>query len=367
MTAGARTAAALVLADVRLTFGDVVALDGVSLDVPRGSLTAVVGPSGCGKTSLLRVAAGFERPAGGSVTLDGHCVAGPRSWVAPERRQVGMVFQEGALFPHLTVRGNVLFGLRGFRDAARRGSRVLELVGLAGLDRRFPDELSGGQQQRVALARALAPRPGIVLLDEPFASLDAALRQRVRSEVASILRAAGASALLVTHDQEEALSVADRVAVMQDGRVLQADTPEAIYRRPISAAVAELVGEGQLLPCRLSRGRLESAVGSGVSAAPDGEAWLLVRPEDLELVDPARGVARGVVTGRRFYGHDFVAEVMLDGGPSVRVRALSADEPPHGNRVGLRLRPRRYPLFARDAGGRQLGESVPTERASEAG
>jgi iron(III) transport system ATP-binding protein len=209
--------------DLTRSFGDAVALDHFSLDVWEGGVVTILGPSGCGKTTALRVIAGFEN-AGGSVEIHGRTVLGPGVHVPPERRRVGMVFQDYALFPHMTVDGNVAYGLPR-NDRAPRVGEVLELVGLTGLESRMPNELSGGQQQRVALARALAPKPEVILLDEPFSNLDASLRDRVRRELRTILTEARTTAVFVTHDQEEALATSDIVAVMREGRVLQADTP----------------------------------------------------------------------------------------------------------------------------------------------
>ncbi|MBC7373654.1 MAG: ABC transporter ATP-binding protein, partial [Frankiales bacterium] len=213
-------------------------LNGLDLDVVAGSLVALLGPSGCGKTTLLRLVAGFEPTDAGTVEVGGQLVAGPGCHVAPERRRVGIVPQEGALFPHLSVHDNVAFGLTRAQRRGTRPDEVLELVGLAELGRRMPHELSGGQQQRVALARALAPRPSLVLLDEPFSALDAGLRATVRAEVRASLQAAGAAAVLVTHDQQEALSVADVVAVVRDGQVVQAGDPWSVYAQPADLGVA---------------------------------------------------------------------------------------------------------------------------------
>jgi iron(III) transport system ATP-binding protein len=218
-------------------FGAQPVLAGLDLEVPAGSLTAILGPSGSGKTTLLRLLAGFERADAGTIGIGGVLVDGPGVHLPPERRRIGYVPQEGSLFPHLTVAGNVGFGLPARQHGARqrRGGKVealLETVGLAGFGRRYPHQLSGGQQQRVALARALAIEPAVVLLDEPFASLDAHLRASVRADVQEIFRRAGTTAVLVTHDQDEALSVADRVAALRDGRIAQCAPPEDLYRRP---------------------------------------------------------------------------------------------------------------------------------------
>ena len=343
--------------------GGVVAVRSVDLDARERQLTALLGPSGCGKTSLLRAIVGLEVPTAGTVCIRGEVVSGPGRWVPPEERRVGMVFQEGALFPHLTVWRNVVYGLAGRPDADRRAAEALELVGMQPYRERYPDELSGGQQQRVALARALAPSPEIVLLDEPFVSLEAALRARVRDEVRGILKAAGATAVLVTHDQEEALSIADTVAVMMEGQVLQVGTPEDLYRLPASVEVAGFVGDGQLIDCMVDDGEVRSALGATVTDAADGPGLLLVRPEDVEALPldgggearerPGRAAKEspslptGTVTDRHFYGHDVLDEVELDSGKTILVRLLGPTTYPVGCQVLLRLRPKQVPVFPR--------------------
>ncbi|MGQ0608423.1 MAG: ABC transporter ATP-binding protein [Chloroflexota bacterium] len=268
-------------------FGDVTAVDRVDLDVRRGEFLAVLGPSGCGKTTLLRLVAGFERSDGGGIEIGGRVVAGPRRHVAPEERRIGMVFQESALFPHLDVAGNIGFGLAR-RDRGPRIAELVALVGLAGLQRRMPHELSGGQQQRVALARALAPDPALILLDEPFSSLDATLRSQLRGDVREILRTAGATTLFVTHDQGEALEISDRVAVMRAGRIEQVSTPDELYLRPVNRFVAGFVGEANLLPGDVRHGEVQTLVGrfrAGSSSLADGaRAEVLLRPEQLHML-----------------------------------------------------------------------------------
>jgi iron(III) transport system ATP-binding protein len=233
------------LTHVSKSFGPTRAVEDVSLELRPGELVGVLGPSGCGKTTLLRLIAGFERPDAGEVVVGGRPVAAGRTFVAPEKRRIGMVFQDYALFPHLTVERNVAFGLR--RRGDERAQRTLELVGLQHKAGRYPHELSGGERQRVALARALAPEPDVVLLDEPFSSLDATLRGDLRREVELILREAGATTLLVTHDQEEALSLVDRLAVMRDGRIVQVGAPQEVYAQPASRWAAQFVGEVNVL------------------------------------------------------------------------------------------------------------------------
>jgi iron(III) transport system ATP-binding protein len=283
--------------------------------------------------------AGFDDPDSGTIEIGGEMVTDPTHTITPERRNVGMVFQDGALFPHLTVAQNVAFGLRnGSRD--RRAEDALALVGLGGLGKRMPHELSGGQQQRVALARALAPQPALVLLDEPFSSLDASLRVRLRSDVQVILKQAGAAVLLVTHDQEEALSMAGRVAVMWEGRILQIARPDELYLRPVSRRVAEFVGEAQFL-VGSSEGRTVScALGQLPSVNPaNGPVDIMVRPEILRLAPASEvdGVAASI-RSRFFFGHDQILDCILADGTLVRARTNAYSGFQAGDNVKLSVR-----------------------------
>ncbi len=333
-------AASLSVKALSKSFGHNPVLAGLDLEVSAGTLTAVLGPSGCGKTTLLRIVAGFERPDRGEVRLGDRLLDDSRAHLAPERREIGFVPQEGALFPHLDVAANIGFGLP---RSERRGGRVgelLELVGLRGLERRLPHQLSGGQQQRVALARALAPEPGLVLLDEPFDALDAGLRTQVRSEVRAALAEAGATALLVTHDQEEALSLADLVAVMRDGQIVQAADPQTLYRDPVDSEVAVFVGDAVLLEGRLTNGFAETALGRLATRGAEGltgTATLMLRPEQIHCheADGEDG-ALGRVHSTEFYGHDAVARVALgEGGPEILARAAGHVLPAAGQQVRL--------------------------------
>ncbi|TMS00634.1 ABC transporter ATP-binding protein [Nonomuraea basaltis] len=306
-------------------------LDGLDLSVPAGLLAAVLGPSGCGKTTLLRVVAGFLRADAGAVELGGRVVCGPGVHLPPERRRVGIVPQEGALFPHLSVAANVAFGVSGTSRAERRRrtGEMLELVGLPGFGQRMPHELSGGQQQRVAVARALAPAPDLVLLDEPFNALDSALRAGLRADVRAALLATGATGVLVTHDQQEALSTADLVAVVREGRVAQCGTPEEVYQRPADLWVAGFVGEAVFLPAVAEGGAAGTPLGRVPLAAPaHGGGVVVLRPEQLVLGEPG---TRGTVVDVRYYGHDAMVHVAVDGLPDpVPVRVPS----PAGVRPG---------------------------------
>ena len=320
---------ALEVRGLRASFGETRVLCGVDLDVPEGTLTAVLGPSGCGKTTLLRAVAGFVTPDAGTVIVDNQVLFGPGTEVPPERRGVALVPQEGSLFPHLDVAGNVAFGLpRDQRRGSRRVAEVLELVGLAGYSKRRPDELSGGQQQRVALARALAPNPRLVLLDEPFSALDAGLRGALRSDVRTALAATGATAVLVTHDQDEALSMADTVAVMDDGVVRMHATPEQVYTGPVDLGVARFVGQLVELRAQLEGTWAHTVLGDVTAlprnrhAAPAGACGgLALRPEQLRLHPGEQGQGTpGQVESVSFHGHDATVAVVLDRpGPDARL------------------------------------------------
>ncbi len=324
------------------SYGDLRVLAGLDLAVPEGSITAVLGPSGCGKSTLLRIVAGFVRPDAGTVRVGERIVNGPDRHVPAQKRGVGYVPQEGALFPHLTVGENIVFGLN---RKQRRSSRRDEMLELAELPRdladRYPHELSGGQQQRVALARALAPRPVVVLLDEPFSSLDTTLRVTAGRSVARVLRHAGATALLVTHDQGEALSLSDEVAVMRAGRFVQVAPPAALYDRPADPGIAVSVGGGTLLDGSVDGDKVTTELGILATAAhgdvpTTGSARVLVRPEQLELVSVREGVPARV-TEVDYHGAQVVVVLMLPSGDLVTARGPAAAPPRPGDEVGVRV------------------------------
>ncbi len=313
---------ALECANLSKSFGEIAAVRRVSLVTQPGHLTALLGPSGCGKTTLLRLIAGFEEPDEGHIVINGRLVAGKGQMVPPEQRRVGMVFQEYALFQHLDVASNIAFGLRGpAEEKQARVREMLSLVGLEGFERRRPYELSGGQQQRVALARALAPQPDILLLDEPFSNLDTALRTQIRAEVKAILRATHTTCIFVTHDQEEALSLADEVAVMLEGHILQVAPPQELYHRPNSRAVAAFVGETNFLPGHAQGDSVSCPLGNLPLLTPmHGPVDVHIRPEALTL-ERANGTARqGRVVWQEFYGHDQRLGVTLQDGTALIVR-----------------------------------------------
>ena len=323
------------------------AVDHLSLALRPGELLAILGPSGCGKTTTLRLLAGFERPDAGEIYVGGQKVAGRWAWAPPERRRIGMVFQDYALFPHLTAAQNIAFGLRGLPAAAKqaRVAELLEVVGLADLGDRYPHQLSGGQQQRVALARALAPRPAAVLLDEPFNSLDAAGRHTMRHEVREILRREGAAAILVTHDQAEAFALADRVAVLNGGHLEQLDTPTGLYHAPRTRFVARFLGLADFIPAQITSRGLSTEAGElpNPGIAPCAGADLLLRPEDLNLVPDPEGCA--TVVAREFRGAALTYTVELPCGQRVRSDRPSTDHFDIGARVRPQLRPSHLVLF----------------------
>lgn len=309
----------------------------VSLSLQAGDLLALLGPSGCGKTTLLRSIAGFEQPQSGTIDIAQRRVSGDGHWVPPEQRNVGMVFQDYALFPHLTVSQNVAFGLDRSSKAAKQVKDALALVNLTGMENRYPHQLSGGQQQRVALARALAPRPALILLDEPLSNLDAQVRLRLRHEVRAILKAAGASAIFVTHDREEALSIADRVAVMCNGYLEQIATPEYLYQQPASRFVAEFVTQANLIPAQRQGDVWHTEIGT-IPTALTGDcdkgdtADLMVRQEEIVLTPVAS--SRILIRDRQFLGREYRYVLHTPSGREVIARTpantyLAVETPVH--------------------------------------
>ncbi|MDI2098357.1 ABC transporter ATP-binding protein [Ruicaihuangia caeni] len=362
------------IADLSVAFGELPVLSRVGLAIPRGDIVAVLGPSGCGKTTLLRAIAGLVPIADGEVRVGDRLLSGGKVRVAPERRGIGWVPQDAALFPHLTVAENIAFGLRGpaWRSPEARAARVTELAGLVGLAdhvKRTPAQLSGGQAQRVALARALAPRPDLVLLDEPFSALDPMLRVPLRREVADVLRDQRSTALLVTHDQQEALSLADHVAVMMGGRVLQWGTPAEVYRRPATPWVARFVGDTVELDGVWSAdagGRSVDTVLGRVPAELVGEApasgsrvRVVFRPEWLRIEPEGVGVA-ATVTELSFVGHEGLVTLELTGGAIVRSRALALELPRPGQVVSVTVR---HPALVYAHAG--LGAAAPMPQPSQ--
>jgi len=314
------------------------AVDRLSVTVAAGEILALLGPSGCGKTTTLRLIAGFEAPDTGTVEIRGQRMAGNGAGVPPEARGVGVVFQDYALFPHLTVRDNVAFGLTALERAARarRVGEVLELVGLGALDRRYPHELSGGQQQRVALARALAPAPALILLDEPFSNLDADLRALMREEIGKILRTTGTTAVFVTHDQEEAFTLADRVGVLHAGHLEQVDLPYEVYHHPATRFVAEFVGAADFLRGFVTEGGIVTEIGT--VANPTEHAGgvpvdIMIRPDDIDFIPHPDGEV--VVVARQFHGSEHLYRLRLASGARVHSAQPSTTVYPVGTRVRL--------------------------------
>ena len=321
--------------DVSVSFGDTEVLSGISLELESKQLLAVLGASGAGKSTLMRLIAGFDSVGAGSIVLDGEILSDSLRTVAPEKRSIGIVPQDSALFPHLNVSQNIGFGLSRFSKEARaeRVGELLRLIRMEEFASRMPQELSGGQVQRVALARALAPKPKLVLLDEPFSALDAELRGQLREEVRQVLRAEGATAVLVTHDQEEALSLADREAVLREGKIIQVGSPAEIYNSPADVGIATFLGESVLVDGKVSGGKILTDLGSlsALNNVIEGATGVVaIRSENFYLQPNPTGDSE--VVGRVFFGHDALVEVQT---PKLRIRARSNG--PFAPEVGMRV------------------------------
>ncbi len=332
------------------SFGGPPVVEGLSFEVAHKEVFAILGASGCGKTTTLRLIAGFERPDSGDIILGGHPVASPTHWVPPEKRGVGIVFQDYALFPHLSVEQNVAFGLRSFPQSQRERivKTMLDMVGMGQYARRYPHELSGGQQQRVALARSLAPCPVVLLLDEPFSNLDADMRAQMRQEVQKILKEAETTAILVTHDQEEAFVLANRVALLNAGRLEQVGTPEEIYHHPASRFVASFVGEADLLEGTIGEASVVTEVGRFAYGGPlpsGAKVFIMLRPDDVEVLPDPQGDS--IIALRQFRGSENLYSVRLRSG-----RVLHSSQPsivvfPLGQPVRVQAAPSHVVVFPR--------------------
>lgn len=327
----------LELEKISKSFDQHAVLTDVSFQISKGGIGVLFGPSGCGKSTLLRIIAGLDTPDSGRILLDGCDVSRPgRAYVPAEDRKVGLVFQDLALFPHLTVAQNIEFGIRTCPEKQARLSEMLELVRLTDLQGRFPHQLSGGEQQRVAVARALAPAPDLLLLDEPFANLDASLRSKVRAEMVDILKRSGATVILVTHDREEALGSADHLMVMSSGRMIQTGLPREVYEHPSTLEVAELLGDGNVVSCTVRDEFAQCALGR--IAAPgvdDGTCRLFVRSEHLQ--QSASGEITVRVTDASYFGHDALASLVLADGVRLSMRQFEEVLPEPGAEIRISI------------------------------
>jgi len=343
--------ATIELKNVTKSYGSLKALKEASFRVEQGEIFAILGPSGCGKTTTLRLIAGFEKPDTGEIIINGKSVAGMGFFVPPEERKVGMVFQDYALFPHLTVKENIAFGLKKMEKATKEKiiKTMLEFVGLEDLTERYPHQLSGGQQQRVALARALAPCPVVVLLDEPLSNLDADMRTQMRAEVLRVLRAAKTTAILVTHDQEEAFAMADRVAVMNAGQIEQIGTPEEIYHYPSTRFVADFVGQADFIDGIAEKEGIITEIGTfpNNTALPKGtKVQLMIRPDDISFDSTEKGNA--LVENHQFRGSENLYTLRLDSGKRVHSSQPSTTIVKQGTRVRVKATPTHIVAFIGD-------------------
>ncbi len=333
--------------DISLGYDEELVIRGLDFALDAGEIGCLLGASGCGKTTALRAVAGFEPLRGGEIRINGRVASTPGFCLAPEKRSVGMVFQDHALFPHLKVTDNVGFGLRGLskNDKRRRVDELLELTGLEGFGHRYPHELSGGQQQRVALARALAPRPAVLLMDEPFSNLDTRLRRRMGEEIRGILKERGTATLIVTHDQHEAFALADTVGLLKDGRMLQWDSPYRIYHEPASHYVAAFTGRGSYLNARVKGNSLIHALGISPlprQRPPGEELALLIRPDDIRPDSQGR---HATVLARQFQGAQILYHLRLDSGEEIAALFPSHDDYNRGDRIGVALDAQHLVLF----------------------
>jgi iron(III) transport system ATP-binding protein len=347
--AAATIAARLTFEHVERRYGSFAALKGFSLDIAPGEVVCLLGPSGSGKTTLLRIAAGIEKPTAGRVLISDFEVAGPSRFVPPERRNVGLMFQDFALFPHLSIRDNVAFGLKSLRreEAAREALAALERVGLARYAAAYPHILSGGEQQRVALARALLPRPAVMLMDEPFSGLDVLLRERLQEETLGLLRETRATSLIVTHAPAEAIRMGDRIAVMHGGRIVQAGKAEELYRDPADLFVARLFSEINEIPLTVHGGALRTPIGTFVvpELAEGDRAVLCIRRRAIRVLPPGQGLP-GRVLGAKFLGDQAVLEVIAEGFERPLTTLVhDGEQPLQGADIGLAVEPESVLVF----------------------
>jgi iron(III) transport system ATP-binding protein len=352
-TAGAAIAARLTFENVERRYGPTQVLRGISLDIAPAEVVCLLGPSGCGKTTLLRIAAGIEKPSAGRVLINGQEASGPNRFMPPEQRSIGLMFQDFALFPHLTIRDNVAFGLKsiGKEAAARQAMVALQRVGLAAVADEYPHILSGGQQQRVALARAVAPKPSVLLMDEPFSGLDVQLRDSMQEETMALLRETRTTCIIVTHQPEEAMRLGDRIAVMREGRLVQEGHAEELYRHPADLFVARLFSEINEIPARVASGRVDTPVGVfDASAFAEGARVILcVRQGALRILPAGQGKAARVIDVR-FLGFVARAEIAVAGlDRPLKARMRGDEVPPRGTEVGLSVDPSRVILLPGDA------------------